>query len=701
MSDRRRLLMQLREEGSVLPEGYYPCEYIESDGKQYINTRSEWNNQCRLVVDAEVSSRGCLFGVGEYDVDDSYIYRLSVYENSLALEYGRQGGNYTFAGAIGTRRVYDWNKNTLFFNDLKFITFDTTGAKMYSEPTLLAFAGYDVEEGLDVSNYVSAKLYACQMYNYNGELLRDYIPCFSATDGKFGLYDRVSKTFFGSETTIDFKGKLIVPEGYSGVEYIYGDGNAFIDTGFIANQNTRAIIDYEYPIKPTALAMAFGASYNGQVNKAFAAYLTAGFNLAVDYGQQTGDIIGGVVGSRIVFDVNQNIASVTHSGVKTTRSFTKIDFTCDNTLLILELNGVHTVAKVYFSAIWDNGTLVRLFAPCINSSNVYGLYDLVNGKFYQSAGSSQFGEEPTVYDFDYTGGEQSILLKAGNYKLETWGAQGGAGGIYTDNGGKGGYSVGVLNLKNSTTLYINVGGKGEGNGNPIYKNNGGYNGGGKSGYAISSECYPGGGGGGATHIATKTGLLTNLTSFKSDILIVAGGGGGGGGVGASQYFNEEDGIWEYSPFASKEVKGGDGGGNNGGEGEYSKDYSDESGKGGKGGTLSSSGSGGRRGVAEEVDEDDGFYISGSGGGGGGGYYGGGGGGSGAITGTYADDGLNGSSGVFGYGGDGAGATENDGWLTSCGGGGGGGSGYLAPSLTSASSNAGQRSGHGYARITKI
>lgn len=37
---------------------------------------------------------------------------------------------------------------------------------------------------------------------------------------------------------------------------------------------------------------------------------------------------------------------------------------------------------IYNMRIKDNGTLVRLFIPCVNSSSEAGFYDLVNGKFY-------------------------------------------------------------------------------------------------------------------------------------------------------------------------------------------------------------------------------------------------------------------------------------------------------------------------------
>ena len=136
----------------------------------------------------------------------------------------------------------------------------------------------------------------------------------------------------------------------------------------------------------------------------------------------------------------------------------------------------------------------------------------------------------TVFNFDYTGGEQTFTVPiSGTYRLETWGAIGGnsvADGVMQSNGGYGGYSIGYIFLNTNDNIYINVGGKGQDglvNQNDIL---GGYNGGGIS-HWDKHDNEASGGGGGATHIATKSGLLSSLEDFKSSILIVSGGGGGG------------------------------------------------------------------------------------------------------------------------------------------------------------------------------
>ena len=131
--------------------------------------------------------------------------------------------------------------------------------------------------------------------------------------------------------------------------------------------------------------------------------------------------------------------------------------------------------------------------------------------------------------YSYTGSVQQVDLPAGTYKLEVWGAEGGTA-IHQSligQGGKGGYSTGIFSITSNTTLFIVIGKSGS-NGissyinptNSSQHNSEAYNGGGY-GYGMM------GGGGGATHISTRTGVLSSLASYKQDIIIVAGGGGGG------------------------------------------------------------------------------------------------------------------------------------------------------------------------------
>lgn len=161
-------------------------------------------------------------------------------------------------------------------------------------------------------------------------------------------------------------------------------------------------------------------------------------------------------------------------------------------------------------------------------------FKLNNNKMY-GVGSANYNG--SVMNFDYTGSVQTATLTPGAYKLECWGAQGGnsnqSNGTY-GNGGKGGYSTGILNVSTNTTIYITVGGQGQ-NGILNTRTAGGFNGGGDGDGTNNSGV--GGGGGGASDISLMSPVFSHSSYFINNIrdtnsllsrIIVAGGGGSAG-----------------------------------------------------------------------------------------------------------------------------------------------------------------------------
>jgi hypothetical protein len=257
-----------------------------------------------------------------------------------------------------------------------------------------------------------------------------------------------------------------------------------------------------------------------------------------------------------------------------------------------------------------------------------------------------------TYTFNYTGSQQTIALQAGTYTIEMWGADGGdnlgnGSSTFLQNGGKGGYSVGTYTLASTTTLYVNVGGKGSNSTTTLnVVAPGGYNGGGYGSLNTTSGKCSGGAGGGATHVATLSGTLGALSTNTSAVLIVAGGGGG---AGESNYANNN---------TSYNSNGGAAGGLSGAQ-NITSSYQ---GRHGKGGTQTVGGTGGDNGSAVAGIPLQGIFgvggynnISGANsstggagiGGGGGGWYGGGAGWGGGATAYMAGAGGGGSGYIGG------------------------------------------------------
>ena len=176
----------------------------------------------------------------------------------------------------------------------------------------------------------------------------------------------------------------------------------------------------------------------------------------------------------------------------------------------------------------------------------------------------------------------------GRYKLEVWGAKGGAGSQNGNliSGGNGGYASGIISLRNTDKIYIYVGGKGgDANGWSNDGGSGGYNGGGRGGdnsnpyddliYGGAGTNDAAGGGGGATD------MRLNGHNYGNRV-IVAGGGGGGtygyyGGVGGDAY-NHNSNFGTGSRGCNYE--GGSGGGGGGYYGGRTNCWEDGQGFGG-------------------------------------------------------------------------------------------------------------------------
>lgn len=166
--------------------------------------------------------------------------------------------------------------------------------------------------------------------------------------------------------------------------------------------------------------------------------------------------------------------------------------------------------KTYVSSTSSSYT----FAGLTNPSYAFKAYST------DASGNTSRVFETSTYGYyglvDYSNQIQTkTITEPGYYKLETWGAQGGNIGTYI--GGYGGYSTGYIYLSGNQQLNIAVGGAG------TNTDTGGYNGGGS---LLNGQSAHGSSGGGATHIATISGVLSSLENNKDNILIVSGGGGG-------------------------------------------------------------------------------------------------------------------------------------------------------------------------------
>lgn len=191
-----------------------------------------------------------------------------------------------------------------------------------------------------------------------------------------------------------------LPDGYTQLQYIESHGTEYIDTGFKPNQNTRVVAD----VMLTNIDIGnviFGSRSEGENDSVGPDQFVTWHSNATfmdNYGTEDSTVIN-LNGSnvRATIDKNKNITSI--NGVSVTHA--KQTFAPPYPMLIFTTNqggdphGANAFMRLYSFRIYSssedgNDLLIRNFIPVKNPDGEYGLYDLVDGKFYSNAGSGAF-----------------------------------------------------------------------------------------------------------------------------------------------------------------------------------------------------------------------------------------------------------------------------------------------------------------------
>ena len=181
-----------------------------------------------------------------------------------------------------------------------------------------------------------------------------------------------------------------LPSGYTELAYIQSSGTQYIDTGFNPNQDTGITIDYE--MVGTSNQYLFGCRGTKWGDAMFCcSSLDGDTTLQDQYGAEYKNTTVSAKARRF-FEKSKSITSVDGTEIS---SFSSQTFQTPVSLYLFaaNFNGSITMKaseKLYSCKIYDNGTLIRDYVPCINASGEVGLYDLVGKQFYGNSGTGVF-----------------------------------------------------------------------------------------------------------------------------------------------------------------------------------------------------------------------------------------------------------------------------------------------------------------------
>ena len=362
----------------ILPEGYTQLNYIQSTGTQYIDTGVMPNQDTVMIA------KMAFLGTASDNIAGA---RNSSNDGTNRCGLVTFGATSKIGALFGTVSIQAINIDT----EVHEYTLDKTGLMIdgtsygdaYSESfsctyPITLFAWNNGADGI-VKN--KSQIYGCKLYS-GSTLIRDFTPCKNPS-GEVGLYDYVTKTFYGNV------GGGSLPDGYTELEYLQSSGTQYIDTGFKPNQNTAIMIDLDLDGSFSQYCAPFGAR-TGDKAQFWAFTNKEHTTWAARYATTEKSISKAITGRRSI-SLNKNTFSVD----KASATFASASFQSQYNMWIFATNSSGTAqylckAKIYSAQIYDDGVLIRNFVPARNASGTLGLYDTVNGAFYTNAGSGTF-----------------------------------------------------------------------------------------------------------------------------------------------------------------------------------------------------------------------------------------------------------------------------------------------------------------------
>lgn len=408
-----------------------PVKYLESTGTQCIDTgikgKSGISAKTKVnytylsgtgshAIGGEYTTNtSCYFGMVRANGHFTYLYKNSVIETDTTLSINT---DYDIDITLN-------NGNQRFVINGNVVSTGTVSGDFTATNNLFLYAINSVN-GADV--FGSLKMYYMQIWD-NGTLVRDYIPC-KDENGVGFMFDKVThSTYLNAGTGSFVVGKTLpkkklrlikeskrrLPKGFKEVEYLESTGTQYINTGVLPTQLTKTKIELQFTnvnYKQAVLGSNNGASGDAGWNNLFGTNENSSTAKPTYFWCQWGNSFDGPVtkdtnrhthtferngDSSWTYTVDNDSKTIT-SGVSTqTNPKVMYLFACNN-------NGTtyrQAKAKVYRCQIWNNGTPVRDFIPCLDNNNTPCMYDLVEGKAYYNAGTGSFTYGHTIIPVEY------------------------------------------------------------------------------------------------------------------------------------------------------------------------------------------------------------------------------------------------------------------------------------------------------------
>ena len=365
-----------------LPSGYEELEYIESTGTQYINTGVSGNATIKITAQADIikGSSQALLSSTSGASGGSWFGEFTTQQK---WGIGTGDGLTTLAPTtkITAEIAFDGSGCSGTINN-ESVTRSATGTQ--GTWTIMATDS--------IAYPFNGKVWNCQI-KQNGILVRNFIPAIRKSDKAVGMFDTVSGTFFGNSGTGDFlagPGKS-VPTGYTRLDYITGDGSAYIDSEITLDQDDNILVKFKanYTASTSIFGYRNSATSNnimlfmgGSPNTIFEDFNNSDY-ASYRLSSTTVD------GSDYIAEISKNVRKITRVSDNTviaTNTTANTDTISTGNAYVFFGGGAPTGTGKFRGSIHSVVVQGKLnLVPAKDSNNVVGMYDIINDRFLTNA----------------------------------------------------------------------------------------------------------------------------------------------------------------------------------------------------------------------------------------------------------------------------------------------------------------------------
>ena len=366
------------------------------DGYILESTNAKWiNADGTLVYSSTVTS------------NPNLVLKAKWIANTYTVNYNSNGGTGTMPSQIMTYG----NSTALTTNAFTKTGYTFAGWNTSADGTGTNYADEQSVSNLVSTNNGSITLYAKWTANTYTVTANANGGTIASTSGWTGTGNTSTKsvTFdstYGTLPTVSrsgytFAGWNLLPEGYTQVEYIESTGTQYIETDYqLFNKNKHEILMDFMPTQFYNFNQLYGSTTDANT---FEAWIYSNGNL---HGRYNGSPYGNqnllVVNTRYLVDFikNDNYLLKYIDGELIEGGATNVSTsTATGVITLFKSGSDYSKYRLYRAKIYANNSLVLDLIPCINNSTgKAGLYDLVEGVFYENQGTGDdFSYGSTTY----------------------------------------------------------------------------------------------------------------------------------------------------------------------------------------------------------------------------------------------------------------------------------------------------------------